>query len=171
MSRKKGSIPVLRLRSPIGMALERYRMAKRLEPSDLVKQVGLSSKTLSHIEGSHKPRPTNYTLERLAKALGEDFEYLCRLRLVGLRHPITVGDMKEDDPELRIRSSLGRGLRRTRLILNISQSELARKARTTQKIIERIENDPDYKPNRAILDRIADAIGVSVASLLALREQ
>lgn len=167
MTKKKARLPVIRLRSPLGMALERYRKAKGWRLPDLAKQVGLSPQTLHHIEGSHRPRPTNDTLRRLADALGVDFEHLCRLRLVGLRHPITVGDMKEDAPELRIRSSLGRGLRRTRFILKISQSELARKARTTQKIIERIENDPDYKPSQAVLNRIANALGVSPTSLLA----
>lgn len=146
-------------RSPLGVAIETYRRSKNWEIRDLAKRSGVSIETIRRIERSQRARPTNDTLERLAKALDVDFEHLCHWRFVSLTNA----------PPLTIRSPLGRWLRRTRLILKISQKELAHRAKTTTKTIARIESDPGYKPSQKVLKRIAEALHVQPEPLLALR--
>lgn len=78
-------------------------------------------------------------------------------------------DEQLSDPEVRIAFSLAKAcrikraladtIRQTREIRDITQTELAKKAKTTQAVISRMENpDVKYIPSVEVLSRVALAL-------------
>ena len=61
--------------------------------------------------------------------------------------------------------SLGQSVRSARGALDITQLELAIRAKTTPQTIQRIERDT-ANPNLALLKRVAQALGKSVGDLV-----
>jgi len=82
-ARTKGSdkvtLPTLRLRSPLGLALERYRRAKGLGLNELGRLAKVDPAQLSRLERAHQVSAHAATLRKLAKALEVDVEGLMRL--------------------------------------------------------------------------------------------
>lgn len=58
--------------------------------------------------------------------------------------------------------NLGKKLKRARMIQGLTQVELAQRCGTDESTIRKIENDPDYTPSLAFLDRYARALGVRI---------
>jgi transcriptional regulator with XRE-family HTH domain len=73
------TLPPLRLRSPLGLALERYRRAKGLGLNELARLAKLDPAQLSRLEGGHQVSAHAATLRKLARALEVDLEHLLRL--------------------------------------------------------------------------------------------
>ncbi len=72
-------LPVLRMRSPLGLALERYRQAKGLGLNELARLAGVDPAQLSRLEGGHQVTAHAATLRKLAAALEVDVDHLARL--------------------------------------------------------------------------------------------
>jgi transcriptional regulator with XRE-family HTH domain len=77
------TLPPLRLRSPLGLALERYRHAKGLGMNELARLAKLDPAQLSRLEGGHQVSAHAATLRKLAKALEVDVEDLTRTNTLG----------------------------------------------------------------------------------------
>ena len=68
-----------RFRSPLGLALGRYRMAKGLGLNELARLAKVDAAQLSRLEGASQVSAHAATLRKLAKALEVDVEHLMRL--------------------------------------------------------------------------------------------
>jgi transcriptional regulator with XRE-family HTH domain len=89
----KGGLPLVRLRSALGMALEEYRLAKGLGLNELAKLAGVQAAQLSRLEGGHQITARASTLRKLAAALDVEVDHLMRLAASSKVLPQTVADM------------------------------------------------------------------------------
>jgi transcriptional regulator with XRE-family HTH domain len=88
-------LPVLRLRSPLGLALERYRQAKGLGLNELARLAKVDPAQLSRLEGASQVSAHAATLRRLAKALDMDIELLMRLNALSREHDWTTENAED----------------------------------------------------------------------------
>ncbi len=89
-------LPALRLRSPLGLALARYRMAKGLGLNELARLAKVDRSQLSRLEGAKQVSAHAATLRKLAKALEVDVEHLMRLAAVSRAHAWTTDSADEE---------------------------------------------------------------------------
>lgn len=61
---------------------------------------------------------------------------------------------------------LGDALRRLRVAKGLTQTELARRAKITSEYVSLLESHAKANPSLQVLQRLAKALGVSVAELL-----
>ena len=96
-TRRSGEVtlPTLRLRSPLGLALERYRRAKGLGLNELARLAEVGPGQLSRLERAHQVSAHAATLRKLAKALEVDLEDLMRLNALSREHGWTTEDADE----------------------------------------------------------------------------
>ncbi len=92
---KPGAPRAIRLRSVLGMALERYRLERGLGLNELARRAGIQAAQLSRLEGGHQVTAHASTLRKLADALDVDVQHLMRLRQVSQEHPCTTADIAE----------------------------------------------------------------------------
>lgn len=83
-------LPVLKLRSPLGVALERYRRAKGMGLNELARKAKVDPAQLSRLEGASQVSAHATTLRKLAKALDMDIELLMRLNSISRDHEWTT---------------------------------------------------------------------------------
>jgi transcriptional regulator with XRE-family HTH domain len=83
-------VPVIRMRSVLGMALEEYRLAKGLGLNELAKLAAIEPAQLSRLEGGHQATARAATLRRLAAALDVEVDHLMRLAHSSRKFPITT---------------------------------------------------------------------------------
>lgn len=89
------TLPTLRLRSPLGLALERYRRAKGLGLNELARLAKVDPAQLSRLERAHQVGAHAATLRKLAKALEVDVEDLMRLNALTRERGWTTEDADE----------------------------------------------------------------------------
>jgi len=77
---------VLRLRSPLGLALEDYRRAKGWGLNELARIARVHPAQLSRLEGAHQVSAHASTLRKLATALEVDVDHLLRLSELSRRY-------------------------------------------------------------------------------------
>ena len=87
--------PPLRLRSPLGLALGRYRMAKGLGLNELARLAKVDPAQLSRLEGASQVSAHARTLRKLAKALEVDVEHLMRLAALSRERAWTTENADE----------------------------------------------------------------------------
>ena len=83
---------VLRLRSPLGLAVERYRVAKGLGTNELARLAKVDPAQLSRLERGHQVSAHAVTLRKLAAALGVDVDHLARLNALSRVRRWTTDD-------------------------------------------------------------------------------
>jgi len=83
-------VPIVRLRSVLGLALERYRLQKGLGLNELARLAEIDPAQLSRLEGGHQVSAHASTLRKLAGALDLNVEHLVRLREVSRRFVFTT---------------------------------------------------------------------------------
>jgi transcriptional regulator with XRE-family HTH domain len=88
-------LPVLRLRSPLGLALERHRQAKGLGLNELARLAKVDPAQLSRLERASQVSAHAATLRKLAKALEMDIELLMRLNALGRDHEWTTENAED----------------------------------------------------------------------------
>jgi len=88
-------LPPLRLRSPLGLALGRYRMAKGLGLNELARLAKVDPAQLSRLEGASQVSAHAFTLRKLAKALEVDVEHLMRLAALSRERAWTTENADE----------------------------------------------------------------------------
>lgn len=97
--RATAKLPTIRMRSPLGMALEDYRQAKGLGLNELARIASIDPAQLSRLEGGHQVTAHAATLRKLAAALDVDVDHLARLneitRLYGWTTDSTDEDVRE----------------------------------------------------------------------------
>ncbi len=93
--KQSGKLAALRLRSPLGLALARYRMAKGLGLNELARLAKVDRAQLSRLEGAQQVSAHAATLRKLAKVLEVDVEHLMRLAAVSRERGWTTEDADE----------------------------------------------------------------------------
>jgi transcriptional regulator with XRE-family HTH domain len=83
---------VLHLRSPLGLALERYRFSKGLGVNELARLANVDPAQISRLEGGHQVSAHASTLRKLAEALEVDADHLARLNALSRVRRWTTGD-------------------------------------------------------------------------------
>ena len=93
-TRRSGEVtlPTLRLRSPLGLALERHRRAKGLGLNEFARLAKVDPAQLSRLERAHQVSAHATTLRKLAKALEVDVEDLMRLNALSRERGWTAED-------------------------------------------------------------------------------
>jgi transcriptional regulator with XRE-family HTH domain len=94
--RTTGKLPTIRMRSPLGLALERYREVKGLGVNELARIAGIDPAQLSRLEGGHQVTAHAATLRKLAAALDVDVDHLARLNEVSRLYGWTTDTTDED---------------------------------------------------------------------------
>ena len=85
-------LPTLRLRSPLGLTLERHRRAKGLGLNELARLAKVNPAQLSRLERAHQVSAHAATLRKLAKALEVDVEDLMSLNALSRERGWTTED-------------------------------------------------------------------------------
>ena len=95
--RTTAKLPTIRMRSPLGLALEDYRRAKGLGLNELARLAGIDPAQLSRLEGGHQVTAHAATLRKLAAALDVNVDHLARLNEVTRLYGWTTADTTEEE--------------------------------------------------------------------------
>lgn len=147
--------------STLGTVIAELRRQRGLSQAELARQVDLSQVHVARIERGTIKRPHSDTLQRLAAALGTPVA-----RLLG-----TIGAQSAQIPGAPTSRVLGATIAALRRQRGLSQAALAQQAGLSALHIAKIERGFVQGPRRDTLQRLATALGISVADLLLLREE